>query len=59
MAFKAGSYLVEAVDMQGKVDSKETFKTRTGAETFGRIELRRSKIKCVKINGKLWKVKNQ
>lgn len=59
MGFKEQSYLVEAIDVQGKVASKETFMSRTGAETFGRIELRNRKIKCIKINGKLWKVKNQ
>lgn len=59
MAYKEQSYLVEAVNMQGKVASREVFMSRTGAETFGRIELRNRKIKCIKINGKLWKVKNQ
>jgi len=59
MGYKSDSYKVEAIDMQGKVKSKHTFKTRTGAETFGNIELRSAKIKLIKINGKIWKVKNQ
>lgn len=59
MGFKSGSYKVEAIDMQGKVKSRQTFKTRTGAEAFGNIELRGAKIKLIKINGKIWKVKGQ
>lgn len=59
MGYKSESYKVEAIDMQGKVKSRQTFKTRTGAETFGNIELRSAKIKLIKINGKIWKIKGR
>ncbi len=59
MGFKSDSYKVESIDMQGKVKARQSFKTRTGAESFGLIELRNAKTKLIKINGKIWKVKGQ
>lgn len=59
MGFKSESYTVEAIDMQKKVISKATYNTRTIAEIHGNMELKKAKIKLVKINGKIWKVKNQ
>lgn len=55
--YKAESYLVEAIDVQGKVKEKNTYTTRTVAEIYGNLCLKDKKVKLIRINGKLWKTK--
>lgn len=59
MAFKEKSYKVEAINMQNKVACSETFNTRTLAEIYGDLSLKESKVKLIKINGKIWKKKGR
>lgn len=55
MLKKAKAYKVEAIDVQGKVAATDTFSTQTGAMTFANMHLGKPKIKCVRINGKVWR----
>jgi len=59
MAYKDDKYTVEAFDMQGKVDSKETYNTRSIAEIHGAMCLKKQKIKLVRINGRIWRKKSR
>lgn len=55
MVKKAESYKVVAYDVQGKVAASDTFKTITGAETFGKMHIGKPKIKVIMINGRIWR----
>jgi hypothetical protein len=59
MAYKADSYEVNIVNVQGKVAHKKTFSARTDAENYAKRKIKNRKMKAATINGKLWKLKGQ